>query len=52
MQNWFGLNNGKYIGEPPNYVNKNKLPGMASIPQPTLMTWLVSSPFFCFYVKY
>jgi sterol desaturase/sphingolipid hydroxylase (fatty acid hydroxylase superfamily) len=45
MQNWFGLNNGKYINEPPKYVNKNKLPGMTPIPQPTLMTWFERSPF-------
>lgn len=45
MENWFGLNNGKYITEPPKYVIKHKLPGTTPIPQPTLTSWLASSPF-------
>jgi sterol desaturase/sphingolipid hydroxylase (fatty acid hydroxylase superfamily) len=45
LENWFGLHNGKYISEPPRYVDKNKRPGMTSIPQPTLLSWLATSPF-------
>lgn len=45
MQNWFGLHNGKYINEPPQYVDKKKLPGTTPIPQSTLMSWLARSPF-------
>jgi hypothetical protein len=26
ISNWFGLNNGKLIGEPPAYVDKQKIP--------------------------
>jgi len=30
MDNWFGLQRGKYIGEPPAYVDKLQKPGMTA----------------------
>ena len=45
MSNWFGLNNGKFIGETPAYVDKDKKPGMSPIPQPTVMSWIQNAPF-------
>jgi len=45
LSNWFGLNNGKYIGESPAYVDTAKLPGMTSIPKPTPAGWLNQAPF-------
>jgi sterol desaturase/sphingolipid hydroxylase (fatty acid hydroxylase superfamily) len=44
-ENWFGLQRGKYIGEPPAYVDKSKLPGMTNVPKPTIIGWLSRSPF-------
>ena len=44
-ENWFGLQRGKYIGEPPAYVDKHKLPGMTDVPKTTLVEWAYRSPF-------
>jgi hypothetical protein len=44
MLNWFGLNNGKFIGEPPSYVNKDLKPGLSEVPRPTLIGWLQKAP--------
>lgn len=44
ISNMFGLVRGKYIGEPPTYVDKTKPPGMTDFPKPTLSTWLVNIP--------
>jgi sterol desaturase/sphingolipid hydroxylase (fatty acid hydroxylase superfamily) len=43
--NWFGLHNGKLIGEPPSYVDKSKEPGRSIIPANTPIQWLQNSPF-------
>ena len=45
ISNWFGLNNGKLIGEPPAYVDKQKIPGMSPIPKPTVLGWIQHAPF-------
>ena len=45
IQNWFGLHNGKIIGEPPSYVDKSKEPGRTMIPIATPIEWLIRSPF-------
>ena len=45
MENWFGLTNGKYFGEPPLYVDKSKPAGMTDLPKPTVLTWIRNSPF-------
>ena len=45
ISNWFGLNNGSYINEPPQYVDKEKLPGMSEIPKPTVLGWITNAPF-------
>lgn len=45
MDNWFGLQRGNYIGEPPAYVDKSRLPGMTDVPKPTVMSWLRNAPF-------
>jgi sterol desaturase/sphingolipid hydroxylase (fatty acid hydroxylase superfamily) len=45
ISNWFGLVNGKLIGEPPLYVDKTKPAGHTPIPKPTLSKWLVNAPF-------
>lgn len=44
-RNWFGLHNGKLIGEPPSYVDKSKEPGRSIIPANTPLQWLQKSPF-------
>lgn len=36
MDNMFGMVKGKYIGEPPLYVDKSLAPGMTDIPIPTI----------------
>jgi sterol desaturase/sphingolipid hydroxylase (fatty acid hydroxylase superfamily) len=45
FSNFFGLINGKLFGEPPLYVDKEKLPGMTPIPKPTLSNWIIKAPF-------
>jgi sterol desaturase/sphingolipid hydroxylase (fatty acid hydroxylase superfamily) len=45
IQNWFGLHNGKLIGEPPAYVDKSKEPGRSMIPAATPCQWLQRAPF-------
>jgi sterol desaturase/sphingolipid hydroxylase (fatty acid hydroxylase superfamily) len=45
LQNWFGLQNGAYFGEPPAYVDKAKEPGRSLIPAATPTQWLMRSPF-------
>lgn len=45
IQNWFGLHNGVFIGEPPTYVDKAKEPGRSLIPVATPTQWLMRSPF-------
>jgi sterol desaturase/sphingolipid hydroxylase (fatty acid hydroxylase superfamily) len=45
IQNWFGLHNGKLIGEPPAYVDKTKEPGRSMIPAATPFEWLQRAPF-------
>lgn len=45
LGNWFGLNNGKYIGESPLYIDTTKLPGMTQIPKPTPTEWFNRAPF-------
>jgi len=45
IQNWFGLTNGKYIGEPPHYVDKQRPPGMSEVPQTSWIKWLKAAPF-------
>ena len=45
MENWFGLQRGKYIGEPPAYVDKLQKPGMTDVPKPTVVKWLSNAPF-------
>jgi len=45
IQNWFGLHNGKFIGEPPAYVDKSKEPGRSIIPVATPIQWAMRSPF-------
>jgi sterol desaturase/sphingolipid hydroxylase (fatty acid hydroxylase superfamily) len=45
LQNWFGLQRGKYVGEPPAYVDTSKAPGMTEVPKPTLTKWFKASPF-------
>jgi sterol desaturase/sphingolipid hydroxylase (fatty acid hydroxylase superfamily) len=42
--NWFGMNNGKFIGEPPSYVNKSLKPGLSEVPKPTLVEWIQKAP--------
>lgn len=42
--NWFGMNNGKFIGEPPSYVDKALKPGLSEVPKPTLMSWISKAP--------
>jgi sterol desaturase/sphingolipid hydroxylase (fatty acid hydroxylase superfamily) len=43
--NWFGLQNGSFIGEPPTYVDKSKEPGRSIIPIATPLQWLQRAPF-------
>ena len=45
MENWFGLQRGKYIGEPPAYVDKLQKPGLTDVPKPTVVKWLRNAPF-------
>lgn len=42
--NWFGLVRGRYIGEPPLYVNKLLNPGLSNVPIPTLFGWTQNAP--------
>ena len=39
ISNMFGLVRGKYIGEPPTYVDKTKPPGLSIYPEPKLSVW-------------
>jgi sterol desaturase/sphingolipid hydroxylase (fatty acid hydroxylase superfamily) len=43
--NYFGLVNGKLIGEPPLYVDKLKAPGISEVPKATLLEWIYRAPF-------
>jgi sterol desaturase/sphingolipid hydroxylase (fatty acid hydroxylase superfamily) len=43
--NMFGMVQGKYIGEPPLYVDKSLAPGMSDMPVPTVTSWLRNLPF-------
>jgi hypothetical protein len=45
FSNYFGMIKGKFIGEPPSYVDKTKIPGMSPIPKPTLSEWIINAPF-------
>ena len=42
--NMFGMVRGKYIGEPPLYVDKTLPPGMTNIPAPTVTSWIWNLP--------
>jgi sterol desaturase/sphingolipid hydroxylase (fatty acid hydroxylase superfamily) len=42
--NMFGMNRGKYIGEPPSYVDKSLAPGLSEVPKPTLLSWIQNAP--------
>jgi sterol desaturase/sphingolipid hydroxylase (fatty acid hydroxylase superfamily) len=44
IENMFGMVKGKYIGEPPLYVDKSLPPGMTDIPIPTVRSWILSIP--------
>ena len=44
LSNYFGLNNGKFFGEPPSYVNKALGPGLSEVPKPTLLGWIQRAP--------
>ena len=44
FKNWFGMNNGQFIGEPPSYVDKSLRPGLSEVPKPTLMGWIQRAP--------
>lgn len=41
----FGMVRGKYIGEPPLYVDKALPPGMTDVPKPTILSWIRNMPF-------
>ena len=45
FNNWFGMNNGKFIGEPPSYVDKTLRPGLSEVPKPSLLSWLQKAPY-------
>ena len=45
LANCFGLIRGKYIGEPPLYVDKTRPPGMTELPKPTILGWIRNAPF-------
>lgn len=45
MSNWFGLQRGRFVGEPPAYVDKSNPPGMTDVPRPTILSWARTSPF-------
>jgi hypothetical protein len=38
----FGMVRGKYFGEPPLYVDKNRPPGMTDLPRPTVQSWIMN----------
>ena len=44
MENMFGMVRGKYIGEPPLYVDTTLPPGMTELPAPTLQSWVWNIP--------
>lgn len=44
-RNMFGMVQGKYIGEPPLYVDTTRPPGMTDMPVPTLTSWIRNMPF-------
>lgn len=44
LANCFGLVNGKWIGEPPAYVQKELRPGASEVPRPTLIQWVKNAP--------
>jgi sterol desaturase/sphingolipid hydroxylase (fatty acid hydroxylase superfamily) len=44
FSNWFGLHNGKFIGEPPSYVDKSLPPGVSEVPKPTVVGWIQRAP--------
>jgi sterol desaturase/sphingolipid hydroxylase (fatty acid hydroxylase superfamily) len=44
MDNCFGLVKGRFIGEPPAYVNKALRPGSSAVPKPTVAAWLQNAP--------
>ena len=39
------MNNGKFIGEPPSYVDKTLRPGLSEVPKPSLLGWLQKAPY-------
>jgi len=41
----FGMNRGRYFGEPPLYVDKTLAAGMTDLPKPTVMSWIRKAPF-------
>lgn len=43
--NWFGMNRWSFIGEPPAYVDKARLPGLSDVPETTVLQWLTRAPF-------
>ena len=45
MENMFGMVRGKYIGEPPLYVDKTLHPGLTNLPIPTIRSWIRNIPF-------
>jgi len=44
LGNMFGMIRGKYIGEPPLYVDTTLPPGMTEMPIPTVTSWLWNVP--------
>jgi len=47
--NMFGLVRGKFIGEPPSYVDKTKSPALSIYPEPKLTVWLANIPLVLLY---
>ena len=45
LGNMFGMVRGKYIGEPPLYVDTTLPPGMTDMPIPTITSWIRNVPF-------
>ncbi len=45
FRNMFGLQNGAFLGEPPEYVDKSKEPGRSMIPIATPIQWMMRAPF-------
>lgn len=45
VENMFGMVRGKYIGEPPLYVETSLPPGMTNMPIPTVSSWIRNVPF-------